>query len=245
MLRILIAALFASHVLAAQDHELRFADADIHESTGNEDQRGRAEFLPSGDFTASRQSVRQLIARAYALRESQVVDVPDALADARFDIYARAPEAASAFDGPKMLRRLLADRFGLVVRDEQRKQPAYTLSRSGRRLGRRLHEATAHCTPMPGSVIDTTREPSNDVNECRQAFGWNGSTIYIRQSRIADLVRLLELELRSTVVDRSGLTGKYDPTCSPQASVPAGRSRPPVCWTTRCSKRSATSSVSS
>jgi uncharacterized protein (TIGR03435 family) len=192
--------------IAAQDRALRFNNVDIHESAP--DERGRAEFLPSGTFTASRQTIEQLIARAYDIREYQVADVPDALADARFDIEADAPETASAVDGPQMLRRLLADRFGLVVRDETRQQPAYALARDGRKLGRRLKEATARCTPMPG-MPEATREPSNGANECRSSFGWVNDGIFIRQSRIATLVRLLETEL-GTVIDRTGLTGKYD-----------------------------------
>ena len=191
--------------IAAQDRSLRFTDVDIHDSAP--DERGRAEFLPSGTFTASRQSLRQLIARAYAMREYQVVDIPDSLADVRFDLEAHAPDQASAVDGPEMLRRLLVDRFGLVVRPETRPQPAYALERDGRKLGKRLREATARCTPLPG-MPDTTRG-SSGANECREAFGWVNDGIYIRQSRISTLVRLLENEL-GTIVDRTGLTGKYD-----------------------------------
>jgi uncharacterized protein (TIGR03435 family) len=198
--------LCAAMAVAAQDHGLRFTNVDIHESAA--DERGGAEFLPSGVFTASRQSIRQLIARAYKVRESQVVDVPDSLADVRFNIEADAPDAASAADGPEMLRRLLVDRFGLVVRDETRQQPAYALARDGRKLGRRLHEATARCTPLPGTP-ETTGESANGANECRPAFGWARDGIFIRQSGISTLVRLLETEL-GTIVDRTGLTGKYD-----------------------------------
>jgi len=193
--------------MAAQDRGLRFTDVDIHDSAPGE--RGAAEFLPTGYFTASHQTIRQLIARAYGLRENQVVDIPDSLADARFDIEAEPPAAASSADGVDMLRRLLADRFGLVVRDETRQQPAYALARDGRKLGRRLHEATSRCTPLPGMPDNSSRQPSNGANECRAAFGWGTNSIFIRQSRIETLVRLLESEL-GTVVDRTGLTGKYD-----------------------------------
>jgi len=203
---VLVILLCAAMPTTAQDRGLRFTNVDIHESAP--DARGGAEFLPSGTLTASRQTIRQLIARAYNLREYQVVDVPASLADARFDIEADAPDAASAVDGPDLLRWLLVDRFGLVVRDETRQQPAYALARDGRKLGRRLHEATARCTPLPG-MPEATRAPSNGANECRAAFGWARDGIFIRQSRISTLVRLLETEL-GTVVDRTGLTGKYD-----------------------------------
>jgi uncharacterized protein (TIGR03435 family) len=224
LLKTLIPVVIAFNVVALaagpQDRAaLRFTDVDIHESDPGE--RGRAEFLPSGAFTASRQTIRQLIARAYNVREYQVVDVPDSLADARFDIEADAPDAASAVDGPDMLRRLLADRFGLVVRDDTRKQPAYALARDGRKLGRRLHEATARCTPLPGES-ETTREPSNGANECRAAFGWARDGIFIRQSRIATLVRLLETEV-GTIVDRTGLTGKYDADLSSPGVGPGAK----------------------
>lgn len=201
-----IVLLCAAIRIAAQERSLRFTDVDIHESAP--DERGRAEFLPSGTLTASRQSIRQLIARAYNMRDYQVVDVPEALADARFDVEAHAPVAASMVDGPEMLRQLLVDRFGLVVRNETRQQPAYALARDGRKLGRRLHEATARCTPPPGTS-ESARTPSNGANECRASFGWVNDGIYIRQSRISTLIRLLENEL-GTIVDRTDLTGKYD-----------------------------------
>ena len=210
---------------APQDRGLRFIDVDIHESDPGK--RGRAEFLPSGYFTASHQTIRMLIARAYGVRESQVVDVPDALVDTRFDIEAEPPAAASAVDGPEMLRRLLADRFELVVRPGTRQQPAYALTRDGRKLGRRLNEATTHCTPLPGMPDNASRQASNGANECRAAFGWANNSIFIRQSRIDTLVKLLESEL-GTVVDRTGLTGKYDadlfsPGLGPGGPKPATR----------------------
>jgi len=111
-------------------------------------------------------------------------------------------------DGPDMLRRLLADKFGLVVRDETHTQPAYALVRDSRGLGKRIHEATARCTPVPGASAGT-RRPSSGANECTAAFGWAKDGIFIRQSRITTLIRLLETEV-GIIVDRTGLTGKYD-----------------------------------
>lgn len=213
--RLLLRGLLLSVILAcaarpisadSQDRVLRFTDVDIHESDPGA--RGGADFLPSGAFTAAHQTIAQLIARAYGVRESQVVDIPESLANARFDIEAHPPDAASAVDGPDMLRRLLADRFGLVVRDETRTQPAYALGRDGRGLGKRMHEATARCRPVPGASA-STRQPASGAAECSAAFGWAKDGIFIRQSRIATLIRLLETEV-GTIVDRTGLTGKYD-----------------------------------
>jgi len=106
---------------------LNFTDVAIRESDPAAAARGGAEFLPSGDFTAARQTLRQLVARAYGVRDYDVVDVPESIAEARFDISARAPEGASALDGPDMLRRLLTERFGVTVRTERRKREAYAL----------------------------------------------------------------------------------------------------------------------
>jgi uncharacterized protein (TIGR03435 family) len=204
---------------AQQDRGLRFTDVDIHAS--DQGTRGRAEFLPSGYFTAAHQTVRQLIARAYGMRESEVIEVPTALADLRFDIEAVAPDAASAVDGPEMLRGLLVDRFGLRVTDDTRKEPAYALVRDGRKLGRRLREATARCTPLPGKPENPSRQPSNGANECRAGFGWANDSLYIRQSPMATLIRLLDSEV-GTVIDRTGLTGKYDADLSSPGVGPGG-----------------------
>jgi uncharacterized protein (TIGR03435 family) len=189
---------------------LQFADVAIRDTDAASAARPGAGFLPSGDFSGSRQTLRQLIAIAYGVRDYQVVDGPEWLTSARFDVTAKAPDAASAVDGPEMLRRALADRFGLTVHSERRKRNAYVLGRAGRALGRRLRTASARCTPMPGAWEDTSAPAASRGNECRMAWGWNRNTIYIRQSPMSALVGILEVELGDAVVDRTGLAGKYD-----------------------------------
>jgi uncharacterized protein (TIGR03435 family) len=71
------------------------------------------------------------------------------------DIAARTEPTATRDDIAAMLRRLLNDRFELVVRRDTRELPAYALvlARGDRRLGPRLQPSTTDCTAadVPGA----------------------------------------------------------------------------------------------
>jgi hypothetical protein len=62
-----------------QKRAINFSDVVIHESDPATSARGGVDILPSGDFTAARQTLRQLIARAYGVRDDAVVDLPEPL----------------------------------------------------------------------------------------------------------------------------------------------------------------------
>lgn len=78
-----------------------------------------------GRFTATNVSLRSLITRAYDLKDFQL-EGPDWLGSERFDVVAKYPEALPR-DREKynaaltaMLQKMLADRFKLVARQEQK-----------------------------------------------------------------------------------------------------------------------------
>src|SRR5262245_42091552 len=64
--------------------------------------------------------VRQLNVRAYQVQPFQVAGGPAWLASDRFDINATAPETATPAQMNAMLQTLLAERFKLVIRRENR-----------------------------------------------------------------------------------------------------------------------------
>src|SRR6188508_2236705 len=53
---------------------------------------------PGGRFVAQQQSLRDLIALAFKVRDSQIVGGPDWIGTARFDITAKADRELPAFD---------------------------------------------------------------------------------------------------------------------------------------------------
>jgi len=68
-----------------------------------------------------------VIRRAYTVATRQIVG-PAWLRDERYDIEAKLPPGAGEEQIPKMLQRLLAERFHFEAHLEQRDLPAYTMS---------------------------------------------------------------------------------------------------------------------
>src|SRR5688572_24686942 len=102
---------------------------------------------PDGSFTGINVTLRPFIARAYEVRVFQVTGGPQWLDFDRFDIVGRGAEGTPTAMRPAMLRRLLADRFGLVTHTETREQPVYALvlARSDGRLGPQLKRSPLPC----------------------------------------------------------------------------------------------------
>ncbi len=82
---------------AAQRVEFEVASVKLHTS---DDQRVMMVAQPGGRFVAANIPLRLLIRTAFQLQDDQIVSGPNWLATDRFDIEARAPEAAQAHPTP-------------------------------------------------------------------------------------------------------------------------------------------------
>jgi uncharacterized protein (TIGR03435 family) len=110
----------------------------------------RLQVLPDGELIAHAVLVIDLISYAYDVPSNpspRLKSLPDWIYGDRYDIEAKASPNAimrTSRDGEtqlrvkQMIRRLLADRFGLVMRVDRQRMPAYamTVSSSGLRLER-------------------------------------------------------------------------------------------------------------
>lgn len=111
---------------------------------------GRMSVRPDGGITLSGLSVGQLIVRAYAPDgpPPEIVGLPDWAMRDRFDVAATSTlTRASLADRAAMLRAMLADRFRLVARVEEREYPAFDLLlvRSDGKLGAGLMPISTDC----------------------------------------------------------------------------------------------------
>jgi len=139
-----------------------------------------------GGITAENVSLRRLIERAYVVADDALFG-PEWLGDTRFDIVARMPADAPEGQGPLMLQSLLAERFGLKVHRETRSVSGYAMLTG--KTPPAMHEKPA------GAETGTN---SGDG-------GIKGT-----HTSMADLARLLSLQLRQTVQDQTGLAGVFD-----------------------------------
>ena len=149
-------------------------------------------------------TARNLIVRAYGVQPFEIVGGPEWLSTRRFDVVAKAAARASVAEMNLMLRPLLAERFKLVARVEQRESPVFFLvtAREDGRLGPALKPAAnAGCGQRT-----TTTPPASD--QCRMLMGLGvlegtGQPVY-------SLTTALEKIVGRPVVDMTYLTGAYD-----------------------------------
>jgi len=141
-------------------------------------------------------TVEELVRFAYGLQRFQVVGGPQWIREDRFEIDARAAEPVPRELMRAMVQSLLEDRFGLVVRSEQREMDvaALVLDSHDARAGTRLLPCPDPRNPPP---VRPYRIPAGG---------------YADRKGCAPLARLAELAtafLGHPVVDGTGLQGYW------------------------------------
>jgi uncharacterized protein (TIGR03435 family) len=102
-----------------------FEAADVHTTTSTSDDLG---FLANGRLEARGVTMLRLISTAYSVRADRVAGGPSWLDNDRFDIIAKAPGGATAIAMRTMLQNLLAERFHLSIKNEDKPMPAFVLT---------------------------------------------------------------------------------------------------------------------
>jgi len=156
----------------------------------------RMRVLPNGDLSASAVPVVLLVGYAYDVpvnpspRLSGLPPWQD-----RYDIEAKA---AANGRTQEMIRRLLADRFKLVMRVEQKTMPVYALTvASG---GPKLQKAAV---AEKDCVFDTAPDG------CHTFMGGRGHPLNARAITMDDLARYIENWTDLPVVNRTALSGLF------------------------------------
>jgi len=172
---------------------------------------------PGGRYNASNVPLRLLIRSAYQIQDSQLVGGPDWINTDRFDIVAKAetepPPTPPGQVGPMqlMVRALLVDRFRLVVHREMREMPifALVLAREDKRLGPQLKVSSVDCSPAGRRGLPPAAPPGpNERPPCgmRMAPG----SILSGGTALSQLATTLSNSVGRTVVDKTGLTDRFD-----------------------------------
>src|SRR5262249_24294707 len=116
---------------------------------------------PGGRMNAVNVTLRLLIRNAYQLQDVQIVGAPNWQNDDHFDVVAkaesdglgvpfRAERQGEPSRGQLMLRTLLAERFQLAVRNDDREMPIYALvlNRTDGKLGPQMKVSEVDCDAM-------------------------------------------------------------------------------------------------
>jgi uncharacterized protein (TIGR03435 family) len=172
---------------------------------------------PGGRYVGQNMSLRLMIKTAYGVHDSQIVDGPSWIDSDHWDINAKAEgykDAAPFRDAARlMVRPLLADRFKLTMHHEQRELPVYqlVLAKVNGELGPKLRRDD-HCDPLSKDIIQPVEgaaEPAGPM-ACG-GDGFNPRHLWGRGQTLNNLlIGLARTNLDRPVVDRTGLTARYD-----------------------------------
>ena len=175
---------------------LAFEVASIKLSDPNSENYGIGT-APGGRFMANNWTLKRTIAYAYRVQDDQIFGGPPWVSSDRFDIAAKAEEGSITDDRPSnpgelppiryLVQTLLADRFNLKLHREVRELPTFELviAKSGGKLQKAEPQATG--VPEIGARHITARSIT-----------------------LGALCAALALDLRRTVVDKTGLDGTYE-----------------------------------
>jgi len=144
-------------------------------------------------------TLKNLIVTAYGIRTYQI-DAPAWLDSSRFDVVATIPAGATREDVNLMLQNMLAERFELRVHRSTKELPIYALTIA--KGGPLLKETVSNPAAPPaakgrGTIFTTTADGP------RKRFEFDGMTL-------AAFADVLAPEVDRPVIDRTGLTGKFD-----------------------------------
>ena len=158
-----------------------------------------------GDRYALRQATMvDLIARAYGIRNNEnILGGPAWLERDRFNIIAKAKPNTPPATLNLMLKSLLAERFHLVVRNEERPMPAYMLllGKGKPKLKQAAGSGDSDCRNANPPDTSAPRDPTQPVAIICQNFD---------ADQIAELLEDVGEGSGLPVVNRTRLEGKWD-----------------------------------
>jgi uncharacterized protein (TIGR03435 family) len=112
-----------------------------------------------------------------------------------------------------MLRSLLADRFKLRLHEETKDLPVYALTlagndgKTGPNLKPTAADESAHCASLEAGPPAAPEFRADGAKRCAASFRGG---LKLRGRPIGDLTEMLHELVGRTVLDRTGLTGRFD-----------------------------------
>lgn len=175
---------------------------------------GKIGFTETPDgLSAGRVTVKLLIQRAYGVEDYQVSGITDWVNSEHYDVEARL--GSSAMDelqkltpGDRILARqhmlqtLLADRFNLTIHRENKEVQVYTLVVG--KNGPKLHQ-------LKPDVADLDKSKESAASGTGwMTIGASEGQMGGQKAPLTTLARMLTAYLHRPVLDKTGLTDKYD-----------------------------------
>ena len=197
--------------------EFKYEVASIKPNKSNSN--SRSSHTTDDEYRTTNSTLMRLIRQAYGLElvhsddDGRVIGAPGWAESESYDVDAKM-DAATADALKKlnpvernatqrrMLQGLLVDRFKLVAHTESRELPVYSLTLT--KNGSKLHEA------KPGDSYDKAYKLPNGAPAGTGLHSDAAGEITGQAVTMADITRWLSRQTGRTVLDKTGLTGKYD-----------------------------------
>jgi len=181
------------------------------------DRRSSMDLQAPDRLTMTNLTLTSLISLAYKIPPGKLPELPASMASARFDIAAKTAGKASTDEKMVMLRTLLEDRFKLKIRIETKKGRFYALvlARNDGRLGPSIHRTSAECVALMEARARFEIPPApppqpGEPQACASGGPGGPGTFKLAGIEMSSLALTLGARALQTVVDRTGLVGKFD-----------------------------------
>ena len=197
---ILTAALLTATAIEAQSVRPEFDVSSVKPNKTNCCFSGGAN---NGQAGAKDSTLKALISLAYKVQEFQIVGGPGWISSDRFDVEGTTEDKSADPDRLRlMLRSLLEDRFKLKLHMEARQAPIYALVVA--KGGPKIKLSADQTSPD----VNGPSKPGAGPNHGAIKFG--PGSMMGNAANFSLLVRFLSQRLDRPVVDRTGLSGRYD-----------------------------------
>ena len=165
-----------------------------------------------GQITWSYATLKNLLMTAYDVKNYQISG-PTWLGVERYDIVAKVPAGATKEQVTVMWRNLLTERFGVTLHHESKEFQVEELvvAKGGSKLKETAEDPTAPLPPGPPKFVNGELSGPGMIHIIA-AFGPNGPNAhtFAKAQPLSKLTTMIGNELRSPVLDKTALTGKYD-----------------------------------
>jgi uncharacterized protein (TIGR03435 family) len=195
---LVLGAMVSAQTSSVDIEKLQFEVASVKPNNSGS-QNSNMELHPGGRVTGTNVALGGLLRTVFNLQPHQLVNAPDWIDTARFDIEAKPDreystrEDALAPELLAMLRNLFADRFKLIAHREMRDTSVYAL-----------------VVVKDGVMGPQMRRSTVDCETVRCRISTNAGRIAGTGTTLSELMRRLSPTLGRPVVDRTGLSGPFD-----------------------------------
>ena len=176
-----------------------------------------------GHYIATNATLRMLLQQAYQIKDYQLAG-PSWLENERYDVDAKAPEGTPAKDIWVMLQNLLVERFRIALHKETKDLPVHYLivGKGGHKMKESAPEPEPpeasepkppQIPPGPPPAIQKDRDGYPIVTRGNGLWSTSSGGIVkctVLAESMTNFTRWLTNVVGHPVIDRTGLTGKYD-----------------------------------